>query len=337
MRRALLLAMVLLTVCGSTLGAPKKAKKKDDWLPPNKIRETIKKAAEEDFSLVILCQGKNSTCPLHNAKVAMFEKNGVVRRMAKARAYAGRAPREVMMLRGHIPYKRFIPYLMFTDGQGHLIGYVPNEGNQRDISAQAGQAKAVMTWKKKSRAKLDEVDKMITETNYAQAKSQLDEVETQDKERTGKIKWSIAKMCEKTPRPKEDGSDGAAQGVAAPEHEGVGKVGKKDADKSEEPKKLPKKPLPAEQAELLAGRIDACRQTLQIAINDDLTKAQILYAQGRPKAAMEALKPLLALEDDKELQEKAQELKADLDTALKEAGVEPQPAEQPAAGADPGP
>jgi len=310
MRRALLLAMVLLAVCGSALGAPKKAKKKkkDDWLPPNKIRETLKEAAEKDFAVVILCQGKNSTCPLHNAKVEMFEKNGVVRRMAKARAYADRAPREVMMLRGQIPYKRHIPYLMFTDGEGHLIGYVPYESNQRDVSAQAGQAKAVMTWKKKSRAKLDEVDKWITETNYAEAVSKLGAVEAEDKERTGKIKWSIAKMCEKTPRPREEKGEEQPKG----------------------PKKLPRKPTPAEHAEFLAGRIDACRQALRIAIDDDLTRARILHAQARPKAAMEALKPLLVLEGDELLKKKVAELKAELDEALKEAGVEPEPREQPA-------
>ncbi len=335
MRRAPLLAMVLLVVCGSAFGAPKKAKKKDDWLPPNKIRETVKKAAEEDFAFVILVQGHNSTCPLHNGQVRMFEKNGTVRRMAKARAYADKAPREVMMLRGQIPYKRFIPYLMFTDGKGHLIGYVPYESNQRDVSAQAGQAKAVMTWKKKSRAKLDEVDKLITERNYAEAVAKLDAVEAQDKERTGKIKWLIAKMCQKTPRPKEEEKgDAGGHGGANPAHGGApgghGGVAKKDEEQPKEPKKLPRKPTPAEHAELLAGRIDACRQALQIAIDDDLTRARILHAQAQPKAAMEALKPLLALEGDEQLKKKVAELKAELDRALKEAGLEPEPREQPA-------
>ncbi|MBN2582772.1 MAG: hypothetical protein JXL80_06855 [Planctomycetes bacterium] len=320
MRRAIVVVVLAALWAGIASAAPKK-KEDDDWGEPNSLRDLIKKAAEEDVPLAILYQVKNSTCPKHNAKVELFEKQSSLRRMDRCRIYACTGNRQVTALRSGIPHLRYCPYLLFTDGEGHLIGYVPYEGNATDVMSMSRLARDVTRWKKLARPILKDVATQIEEKRFPEAVAAVTKLEQEDRDLTGRIDWWIRKICQKTPKPTGDAA--AAPGELDEQDRPQG-----DADSKESQDDLPPRPEPAETGVLLGKALADTSRTLRLAIEDRLTRTEILIVQGNLKEAQEAIDPLMAVEADKELHKKVLDLKAQIDKARADGGeAPPKPAE----------
>jgi len=329
MKRTILAVAALAAVALAANAAP--PKKEDPWGAPNTLRDLLKKAAAEDNPVVILYQIKASTCPKHNAKVELFQKQTSLKGMELCRFFANTASRQITPLRQAIPHLRFCPFLMFTDGEDHLIGYVPYEGNPADVLAMARLARETTQWKKQARATLPDVATQTEQKQFSEALAAVARLDLEDRELTGRIQWSIRKVCQKSPKPPADAASGATDQAEgdAPDKNARDKTPAPDADKApdaaDDQDKLPARPEPADTGMFMAKPVADAARSLRLAIDDHLTRARILLVQGDLKAAEDALGPLLAIQGDDDLRKKALDIKADLDKARSEAAPAPTP------------
>ena len=287
MRTAIFVAMVVGLLCPAALAQRSSLA---GWLPAEKLDDTLKLAATKDVPLVIMHQIKNSTCPLHNGKVSAWHTNRDLKAVLKVDAFTDATPPIITQLRRKLKL-RFVPYLVFTDGEGRLIAYVPYEADGKDLARMAGQAKSVMAWKKAGKATLGKLDKQIKNRQLAPAWSALEKLEKEDRMLTAVVDFEIQKLSEKSYPPPRDAT--AAE-------------------------KKPSKPKPAERGEFFQDGVDSKRAALQQAIDDEFAKVEAVLAGGDTQGALRALRPVLAIKDDG-IKEKCAELRTRIVSATKKA------------------
>lgn len=296
------------------LAAPRQ---KDDWEPGHMLKTLVKEAAEKDRAIVILYQFQQTGCPLHEAKVAAFERTASLRSMLRVRAYAEKHAKLVNKFR-RMTVGNVIPVLIFTDGEDHLIAYVPNAGRPADVSKMVALANSTMRWKKGARKRLETVEEQVSQAKYAQAWSELDKIETEDRTRTGRTDWEIKTLCKRL--------------VDRPE--------KKEGQEQEDPDaelwkaidEMPRTPQPAEQGMFFQQTVDSQRMAIREAVEDVVILAEIALVNAKPDEAKAKIAPVLDFTGDEDLTRRIADVNAKLGGAADPSGDSDDPPPKPPVG-----
>jgi hypothetical protein len=155
-------------------------------MEPDSLLPALKKAATEDVPVCILYMDASYNWSGQSKFLNMPGLESFIR----VKQYEGRYVEEYSVLQNEIPYTIWVPSLWLTDGEGNLIGYVPNQGNSREWQNTLAQARDVMKWKRSARKSLDTAEKSIESGPFTTLLKTLDDVEAKDKRYTATIRAS---------------------------------------------------------------------------------------------------------------------------------------------------
>jgi hypothetical protein len=165
--------LALLTACGAPVRAENPA---DNWHPAEKFKECLEQAAAKDVPLVIIYQGRAGE---QSGRVSTYMAVQNIDGMLRVRVHDD-APPEGLAQIDQATYHTALPVMLFSDGEGHTIGYVSAVTLPTDIRDVVKQATAVMAWKRKTRAALAAAEKLLEGRGLVQVQRQIDLIARQD-------------------------------------------------------------------------------------------------------------------------------------------------------------
>lgn len=274
------------------------AQDKLGWHSPNTIGKVLEVARSKDVPVVILYQDTDDW-GWGTRKFEAMKLDGLV----KVRAYVGNSVREVDAL-WHQVTDIWIPALLFTDGDGHLIAFTNTDYNSRHWYQAAAQARSVMKWKGSARSALEKARK-IHENNLAKALAMVEEVHSQDEAMSRKVRGSYkyrVNTYRNTMRPGEKLTEEQRERIRQKQKE--------------------------EKYWFFLYDYEELREDLVGKARSRIDTSKNLLADGKPRQAKEVFDTLRGCKIDKETDAEIEQLDKEIIAALKAAVQEDKAEEQ---------